>query len=248
MRPFMIIAHRGASRYAPENTLPAFRKALQMGAGGIEFDVHLTRDMQPVIIHDASLKRTTNGKGYVYDYPLSELQTLDAGAWFGPKFKKTRIPSLQHVLAKISLLKHPPLVNIELKNILFPYPGLEQKVLRLIHRYRLGDCCVISSFNLRSLSAVRKLDPKIKLAVLYPAGTETPWNAAERLRATAIHSPYSGTSPELIQKAHEKGFAVVPFTVDNRHAVKRLFDWKADGVITNDPQAALAAVEDTPAT
>ena len=116
------IAHRGASTIAPENTIAAFRKALEVGAGGLEFDVHFSKDGVPVIIHDEKLERTTNCHGLVQDLNLAELQALDAGSWFSTEFAGVSIPTLDQVLDEYH--SSDLVLNIELKNDIISYPGI----------------------------------------------------------------------------------------------------------------------------
>src|SRR5699024_890318 len=112
----MIFAHRGASHIFPENTLPAFKKALQLGANGLEFDVHLTKDGHPVIIHDEKVNRTTTGKGFVKQHTLNEIKKLNAGSWFHHRYAHLKIPTLEDIFKKAT--HYPTLLNIELKNVL----------------------------------------------------------------------------------------------------------------------------------
>lgn len=127
MNNIINFAHRGASAVCPENTMAAFRKGLELGATGIETDVQMTKDGGIVLIHDETLNRTTSGTGYVKDHSLAELLEVDAGSWFGPEFKDERLPLLEDLL---DLLQgRDTILNIELKNGTFLYPGMEEKVI-----------------------------------------------------------------------------------------------------------------------
>ena len=140
----IVMAHRGFSSKAPENTMAAFTLALDAGAEGIELDVHLTKDGEVVVIHDHTLARTTNGTGLVADLTLAELQELDAGLWFSPEFKGERLPSLREVL---ELLKeHNVLLNVETKAAL-GYEQLNEKLASLLDEYAMWEKTIISSFN-----------------------------------------------------------------------------------------------------
>ena len=158
-----IFAHRGASRYAPENTLPAFALAAEQGADGVELDVHLTRDDQLVVIHDETLERTTDGAGWVKDCTLAQLQALSAANGMDG-FAGTRVPTLRQVLEQ--LRPTGLLVNIELKTSVIWYAGIEQKTLELVRDLGMADRVIYSSFNHYSIQQVRARDPSARTAYL----------------------------------------------------------------------------------
>ena len=164
MKQPKIFAHRGASSYAPENTLPAFALAASQGADGIELDVHLTRDGQLVVIHDETLERTTNGSGWVKDHTLAQLQQLRADN-HTPGFADASIPTLEQVLELVK--PTGMLVNIELKTSLIWYEGLEEKTVELVRAMGMEDRVIYSSFNHYSIEKVRQLDPEAETAYLY---------------------------------------------------------------------------------
>jgi glycerophosphoryl diester phosphodiesterase len=168
LKKTIIFAHRGASGYCPENTLAAFKKAIQLGATGIETDVQLTKDGRVVIIHDESLARTAGLNQLVKDTDYEELATLDAGGWYGAEFQDERIPTLEQLL---ELLKPTDIIlNIELKNGVFPYPDLEQKVIDMVRNSQMTDRVIISSFNHYSLVLCKQLAPEIRTGILYMEG------------------------------------------------------------------------------
>lgn len=137
MNNIINFAHRGASAVCPENTMAAFRKGLELGATGIETDVQMTKDGGLVLIHDETLNRTTSGTGYVKDHTLAELLEVDAGSWFGPEFKDERLPLLEDLL---DLLQgRDTILNIELKNGTFLYPGMEEKVIAAVRDFKMSD-------------------------------------------------------------------------------------------------------------
>ena len=138
-----VYAHRGSSGTHPENTLAAFLDAAKLPIHGIEFDVHMTKDGELVIIHDEKIDRTSNGKGYVKDKTLAELRNYDFGSWFSPRFKGERIPTLEEVLDIYSDTSH--LLNIELKSDVINYPGMTKKVLDIVSNLNLDQRIVISS-------------------------------------------------------------------------------------------------------
>ncbi|GAB4578531.1 MAG: glycerophosphodiester phosphodiesterase [Anaerolineales bacterium] len=155
-----IIAHRGASRYAPENTLTAFQLALEQGADGLEFDVRLSADGYPVVFHDATVRHRTNGQGWVAKLPLAELQKLDAG-------NGERIPTLEQVLEAVG---GKTLLNIELKPILRHTHLLSEKVVEAVKRYRLEESVLFSSFSVPALKVMAHLAPDIPRGLLLPGG------------------------------------------------------------------------------
>jgi glycerophosphoryl diester phosphodiesterase len=137
------IAHRGCSSAAPENTMAAFQKAIELGVEGIELDVHQSKDGELVVIHDATLSRTTSGRGYVNDLNWSELQQLDAGSWFEVEYASERLPKLEDVL---NLLKGRSTVFIEIKQGRKPYPGIEERVMACIEKLNMQQHVFIHSF------------------------------------------------------------------------------------------------------
>lgn len=236
MKKPLIIAHRGASAYAPENTEASFRLAVEMGADGIELDVHLSKDGIPVVIHDERLNRTGGRHGWVKDLTLAELKALDFGVWFKPEYAGQRIMTLEEVL--ILLRDWSGLLNIELKSGPVFYEGMEEKVVRLTYTYNRADTVIISSFNHYSLLKVKEIDPRIKIGILYMAGLVAPWEYAERLGAEAIHPLYYNIVPPIVAGCKAHGILVNPFTVDDPEHIKAIAAAGVDGIITNVPDIA----------
>ncbi|MBW6459172.1 MAG: hypothetical protein K0B08_01245 [Bacteroidales bacterium] len=156
----LFIAHRGASGTAPENTLPAIDSALAAGVDYVEIDVHLSRDGKVIVIHDATVDRTTNGKGKVRELSAEYIQSLDAGSWFGEPFRGVKIPTLEevirHIDGKAKLL-------IEIKRKGKENEGIEAEVVRLIRKYEAADWCVVQAFNDKVLETMYELAPEIVL-------------------------------------------------------------------------------------
>ncbi|MCM8900782.1 glycerophosphodiester phosphodiesterase [Caldicoprobacter algeriensis] len=234
----LIIAHRGASAYAPENTLAAFKKAINLGADGIELDVHLSKDGEVVVIHDRTIDRTSNGKGQVAEMSLKELKALDFGSWFSDEYQKESIPLLREVL---ELLKDwNGLLNIELKqNGLERYPQIEEKVLNLLGTYGFLERAIISSFDHYSLMKVKEIDPSMRICPLYMANLYKPWEYAYMLNAFAIHPHYHTVVPDLVKKCHEYNIQVNVYTVDCPEHIQLMVDAGVDGIITNVPDIAI---------
>ncbi len=236
-----IIAHRGASGYAPENTMPAFEMALEMNAEGIEIDVHTSKDGEVVVIHDPTINRTSNGEGLVGELTLEELRSYDYGSWYSDEFKDTTIPTLREVL---ELLKDwEGLLNIEIKSGPHIYEGIEQKVIDLIKEYKMEDRIIISSFNHYSLRDIKKIDPNIKIGLLYAAGLVEPWIYAKRMDATALHPSYYNIIPEVVDGCKENGIQLNPYTINDESDLERMVDAGVDGIITNYPDRALKVRE-----
>jgi glycerophosphoryl diester phosphodiesterase len=232
-----IIAHRGASGAAPENTLAAFRAALAAGADGVEFDVHLSRDGVPVVIHDETLERTTTGHGAVGAASAAELAALEAGAWFRPPLRGEGVPPLEAVLA---LLAPSPLeLHIELKTGRCPYPGLVPAVLRLVARAGLAGRVTLSSFNHRTLQEALALEPRLPCAALLQDVLIEPWRYAHEHGFSAIHPNHRQVDAALVQASHGLGLAVRAFTVDDPAQATRLLALGVDGILSNEPARLL---------
>lgn len=232
------IAHRGASAVAPPNTLAAFRRAAELGADGVELDVHLSADGVPVVIHDFTVDGTTDGTGRVRGLPLAALRELDAGSRFDPAFAGERIPTLEEVFAEVG---DRLLINVELKSM--PgndYPGLEAAVAALIRRHGLTDRVLVSSFNPFALRRFRRVMPEVPLGFLYEmvilsrlARRAVAW--MPHLQFQAIHPWWEMITPETVRRAHAQGRRVVAWTVDDPAAMARLVEWGVDAIITNYP-------------
>lgn len=232
-----IIAHRGASHEAPENTLAAFRAAIEAEAEGIELDVQTSRDGVPMVIHDPSLERTTNGHGPVGQASAAEMAALEAGTWFQPPMPGEHVPTLAAVLA---LLEPTPLeLHIELKTARVAYPGLVPAVLQAVEAAGMSERVVLSSFNHHSLLEVRRLAPRVACApLLYEVFIE-PWRYAVQHGFRALHAQHATIDAELVRASHEAGVAVRAYTVDEPEEAQRLLALGVDGLITNEPARLL---------
>ncbi|RKD24673.1 hypothetical protein BEP19_06340 [Ammoniphilus oxalaticus] len=237
----MIFAHRGAAHLLPENTLPAFRRAIQLGANGLEFDVHLTKDGHPVVIHDEKVNRTTNGRGLVKRFTLKELQQLSAGAWFHPRYSHIKIPTLEDILKKV--VHFPTLLNIEMKNTLIRYDGIEQTIIKLIQKYQLQQQVILSSFNPKSIKKIASLDDQIIGGFLYFGKLDEPWRMASELGARVIHPPINAISRDFVTQSHEHGLLVCPYHVNHWRQINLALDCRVDGLITQHPERVRKFVE-----
>jgi Glycerophosphoryl diester phosphodiesterase len=243
MKKPLVYAHRGASAYMPENTLAAFKKAIELGADGIELDVHVSSDGHLMVIHDEKVDRTSNGKGLVKEKTFNELKSLDFGSWFSSDYKNEKIPELNEVLDLIS--QWHGMLNIEVKNGPVFYPGIEKMVIDAVASYNMIKRVIVSSFNHYSLVEIKKLCPGIKTAPLYMEGLYEPWVYAKHMGAGAIHPAFYSIIPEIVSECGKNGIAVNPFTVDQPQYIKMLTIAGVDGIITNVPDIAIKTIKDT---
>ena len=230
------IAHRGASAYAPGNTLAAFRLALEMDADGFELDVMLSADGHLVVIHDDTVDRTTDGSGPVRQKTLAELKALDAGAKFDARFAGERIPTLQEVFDLVA--GNRAFVNVEIKTESLKGDGLEERLVALIRRYGLGERLLISSFNPFALWRMRRLAPDLSLALLYAEHQRVylrdRWFAFLS-RPDALNPSFHMATQEHVRWAKAKGYRLYVWTVDEEPEMRRLIALGVDGMITNKP-------------
>lgn len=239
----LIIAHRGDSANAPENTLAAFRLAYENGADGIELDVMLSADRQLVVIHDDTLDRTSNGHGKVGEMPLTALRELDAGAWFSPKFKGEPIPLLDEVFTELG---GKFLINVELKNYKTPKDQLPELVVALVEKHALSDSVLLSSFNARNLLRAKSLAPEIRTGLLtMPGLLGLPMRGflGRRYGADDLHPYYRDVSAKMVQTRHQIGQKVNVWTVDAPNDLRRMQSCGVDMIICNDPAHARQILE-----
>ena len=236
-----IFGHRGASAAAPENTLEAFALAADMGAHGVELDVHLTRDGELVVTHDEEISRVSDGEGFVRDLTLKELKALRFNRTH-PEYADARIPTLSEVF---QLLKPTGLeINIELKNSWIPYPGLEEKVIALTAREFAPERVIFSSFSHASMQRVKQIDPSLRCGLLYDASLVRPWAYAVALGMDALHPMYTEviTPGGECAAAHRAGILVHTWTVNRPDDIRAVLREGADIVITNVPDTALGVL------
>ncbi|MGO4108341.1 glycerophosphodiester phosphodiesterase [Paenibacillus sp. YAF4_2] len=240
MTTFMNYAHRGASGSYPENTMIAFEQGIALGATGIETDVQMTKDGKLVLIHDEKLKRTTGVNKLVADVQSEELLRLDAGSWFSPAFKDERIPTLEQLLTLAK--RTQTFVNIELKNGIVQYPGLEQKVIDTVRAFGMSDQVILSSFNHYSLIECKRLAPDIPTGILYMEGLYRPWKYALSMGATALHASHYAVLPDWVAEAAQQGVIYNVFTVNEPAEMIRLIQAGVAGIITDYPDRLTAVL------
>lgn len=237
----IIYAHRGSSKLAPENTLPAFQLAYEQNADGIETDVQLTKDRVPVLIHDESVRRTTNGTGFVQDYTFEELQQLDAGYWFSENFVNTPIISLERFLHWTKDKKL--LLNLELKTNVIEYKHIEKLVYDLLKKYNKVNQTVISSFNPYSLKRIKTIDPKIRTALLISQRKTNLFNFTQSLDASGLHIRYRLLNRTFIKKAREKDIYVACYTINRPAQMLRCYHIGLRAIFTDLPHVAIETRE-----
>jgi glycerophosphoryl diester phosphodiesterase len=210
----IIYAHRGARGYAPENTMAAFRLAAAMKANGIELDVQLTKDDHPVICHDETVDRTSNGRGLVKDLTLAEIQRLDFGSWFGKQFAGETAPALDEFLVWFRAASME--LNVEIKNGPVHYDGIEEKVVRLIEKHDLVDRTIVSSFYHPSLLAVKKINPSLRTGALFCVRPIDPCRFAEETGADYLHCNRENLDEAWVREAIKRNLGINVWTVNTK--------------------------------
>lgn len=234
----LVFGHRGASGYAPENTLPAFELGIRQGCEGFEFDVQLTKDGVAVVHHDWTVDRTTTGSGAIPDLTFEEIRAFDAGKWFSEEFTGTTVPRLEELF---ELVPDTMPLNVELKSRPHDRPGLEEAVAALLERYNRVENTIISSFNHKSLKTMRRLNPAFRLGILYEGVLLSPFSYAKRqdLDLYSLHPCHDYVSAELVEKAHARGIKVACWTVNTKERARELEAAGVDVIITNYPDRCL---------
>ena len=237
----LIIAHRGASGYAPENTMEAFRLAAEMKADGIELDVHLTADGQVVVCHDAKVDRTSNGQGNITDYTLEELRTMDFGYHFYKEERRgIRIPTLEQVYELTAPLGM--IVNVEIKSA---DPAIIPACAEIAKRCGMEDKVIYSSFDHFQIERMKQYDPCAAIAPLYSFNMLKPWNYAVDINAQAVHPKYTQihSIENYVKECHDRGVRVNVWTANTEEEISFLLDAGVDAIITNYPDVAMRLAE-----
>jgi glycerophosphoryl diester phosphodiesterase len=235
----IILAHRGDLSHAPENTIPSFSQAIQKGADGVELDAKLTADGHVIVIHDATVDRTTNGNGKVASFTLDAIRKLDAGSWFDSKCAGTQVPLLEEVFETVSKDK---LINIELTNYSTPKDGLTQKVCELIKKHNNQSQIIFSSFFASNLKIAMQILPEVPRGLLAMPGLIGLWARSFGFmfgEFQALHVHISNASKEQTQRVHRIKRRVHVWTANTSEEIIRLKDWGVDGIFTDDPARAV---------
>jgi len=233
-----VIAHRGDSLHAPENTLAAFETAYRRGAEAIEFDVKLTADGQVVMIHDQTVDRTTDGTGRVTKKSLAELRRLDAGSHFSEKFRGEHIPTLDEVFGELG---QKLFMNLELSNYYTPFDGLVPAVVGLVRKHRMQERIIFSSFFASNLVLAHRFLPDVPCGLLTFRGRLGAWGRKygwRRKTYAALHPFVTDVDAGLVERVHSAGKQYNVWTVNAAADLQRLIDLGVDGLITDDPGLA----------
>ena len=230
-------AHRGASAYAPENTLEAFLLAAEQGADGVELDVQLTKDGEMVVVHDEEIDRVSDGSGFVKDYTLAELKILNFNKTH-PEYQDVKIPTLREVYE--ALKPTGMTINVELKTGVFWYKDLEKKVLELTKEMEMEDRVIYSSFNHYSIQQMKKIVPEAETAYLY---SDVILNVAEYAKNTKVDglhpAVYHVKMADFLKEYLDSNLNVRVWTVNEKADMKWLIDAGVTAIITNYPDMAV---------
>ena len=235
----LAIAHRGASGYAPENTLAAFRRAVAQGATFIETDLHLTRDAHFIAVHDETVDRTTNGQGHVHQMTLAEVRRLDAGSWFASEFMSERIPTLDEILDFSR--KNDVVFYLELKPNGFW--GGEHALISALRNATEIARSVIISFDPAILSSLRKIEPTLMTGLLHDGSIDNPFEKALEIGARQLVVRGDLVTPHVIQHARKQDLQVVCWTVNSPAHMRMLASAGVDGIMTDYPDRLLAVLK-----
>ena len=241
----LLIGHRGARNYAPENTLASFTLALEQGADGVELDAKLTSDGHVIVHHDRTVDRTTNGHGFIAQFSLAELRELDAGSFFSEKFRGEKIPKLEEVFETVG---KRAIINVELTNYFTPFDSLVENVCELVRRHALQKQVIFSSFFASNLRKAAKLLPEVPRGLLAFKGWKGSWARSFGFafgEYAALHPYIADLTREQVQRVHRLKRAVNVWSVDKDEDLRRMLAWGVDGIITGDPALAVRVIRPT---
>ena len=232
-----VFGHRGFSGEYPENTMLAFRKAVEAGADGIELDVQLTKDLIPVIMHDERVDRTSNGEGFIRDYICEDLKELDCSYpdKFQGKYGVQSIPTLDEYLSWMVNEATHIVTNIELKNNIYYYGGMEKKVINMIRKYGLEDRIILSSFNGASVVECKLIDHEIECGFLVEKYLENSGVYARMCKVEYYHPNLAFLTEQHVKNCTENGVGVNVWTVNEEEDMRRMKEWGVNTIISNYP-------------
>lgn len=227
----MVIAHRGAAGEAPENTLAAFALGLEQGCTGIELDIHLSKDGEIIVCHDATIDRTTDRAGAIREQTVEELKRADAGRWFDERFAGERLPLLEEVF---DLVPADVRINVEIKagtNDLVP------ALVGLLRRKSRVESVFVSSFDFDVLERVAELEPEAKVGLLYNIRLSKHYRMADLLDCPvySLHPHWSRMDRQKVREATERGLRVYPWTVNKEEDMRKMIECGVSGIITDYP-------------
>lgn len=246
-----VISHRGANRYAPQNTIPAFKKAVELKADGFETDVHLTKDGELVICHNYTIDETSNAKGNLSDMTLEELRKYDFGSYFSPKYKDTKIPTVREFL---DVVKESDIevMNIEIKSPLNNETFIVDETIKIVKEYGLFDKLIISSFDPKILTRAKEIDEKCKTGYLYSVNRKITYqnkmissyvDYAKSIGADALHPQFFFVNEKYVDRAHNAGIMVHPWTVNSVSSIEKMIKCGCDKIITDFPDVTKGLIE-----
>lgn len=226
-----LIAHRGASGYAPENTLASFRKAIEMGAKAVEFDVQMSKDNELLVIHDFYLQRTTSGQGVVMFEDYKTIRSYDAGSSFDSSFSKEYVPLLEEVL---DLFPEDMEIHLEIKKNFMETRNFEEDIYQLIKKRGLIETTIFSSFDHHCLQNLLK-HKDVKVGVLIGASMidTTDYLTAHGLASFSLHQEATYVTPQLVKEVHDANLKLNSFGVDDPTLAKHFMQIGVDGIFTN---------------
>ncbi len=240
-----VISHRGANRVAPQNTIAAFEKSVEIGCDGFETDIHLTKDGIPVVCHNFTIDETSTGKGAIKNMTYEELRQYDFGKYKGPEFEGTKIPTLDEFLEVSKKLGDKmKVLNIEIKSEKFGEAGTElaEKTIAVVKNHNLFDKLLISSFDPAVLVVCKKVDKNCKTGILYSPDNlislkiaPRPVSFCREIGADALHPFFMYVNRLYVERAHRAGIQVNPWTVNKESTAKHLIKLGVDGLITDEP-------------
>jgi len=237
--PALVIGHRGAMGYAPENTIVSFEEAIRRGADLIEMDVQLSADNELVVMHDTSVDRTTDGSGLVRDLPWRKIKAMDAGVWFGPDYSGQYVPSLAEVIRHFRsrhAASHQPLgLVIELKTIKGSGGMLADSVVALLQKEDFLDRAIVISFDAVALQEVRAAHKNLPTGLLFSEESGDRIDQAKAIGAQAIFPRKTCVSARLVQQAHKEKLAVAAWTANIKVEMKRMLACGVDAITSNFP-------------
>ncbi|MCA9800974.1 MAG: glycerophosphodiester phosphodiesterase [Cyanobacteria bacterium HKST-UBA02] len=227
-----VIAHRGGKKWAPENTLSAFKKSVDAGVDAIELDIHRCKSGELVVIHDETLDRTTDGKGLVKDRTYEELKSFSAGKWYASEFTGDRVPLLKDVLA---LVDGKCRIFIEVKNAPVEYPGIEDDLIKMLADYKHEDKICVISFDHGFLKKFHEKAPQYSVAFLDVAIVSDIGSYARSIGASGWNPGFGEIRKDAVDRAHAVGLKVNPWTVNEPDQWESATSMGVDGIITDDP-------------
>jgi len=246
-KPPYVIAHRGISAKAPENTLASFECAASIpGIDMIELDVRLSKDEEVIVLHDRTLQRTSTGNGLARNYSMEEIRRFDAGSWFHPMFSNQRIPTLCEVFQQVGSRIW---VDVEIKSdwLHREPPGLlEKKVLDAVYKCGMDDRVMVSSFDYRLLAKIKEMKPSLVTGVLYNFSRDfsrLPSTLAKHVGASVFVCAKRELTRRMIDDAHNHGIAVYVYTLNSFHDARRMLTCGVDGILSNNADDILEVVK-----